>query len=303
MDERTFETLDLASLVNILARHVQTALGRKRVLALPPTGDRASIVRELDRTTECTGYLKTGGSFGLGDLSDPAESLAKLQIIGTALEPLEILSLQSLLSAGMSLRSQFAEPEMRQRYPELYSITRSIPDLQRLLASIRGKILPTGEIDDNASPELRRIRREINERRARIYRNLESLMRDRSPSAIQEEIVTIRNGRFVIPVRTDSRGQVPGVMHGLSSSGQTTFVEPMGVIDQNNELVRLREQEEYEINQILLALTDSLRDSLPGIHSTVDAISEIDFIHARARLSIEFNCVRPEMTESRNLLL
>jgi DNA mismatch repair protein MutS2 len=203
----------------------------------------------------------------------------------------------------MDLRTQFGEPEIRQRYPHLSSIALSIPDLRRMLASIRGKILPNGEIDDNASPELRRIRREVNERRSRIYRNLESLMHDRAPSAIQEEIVTIRNGRFVIPVRTDARGQVPGVMHGLSSSGQTTFVEPLGIIDQNNELVRLREQEEIEIGQILIALTETLRADLPGIKAVVGAVARIDFIHARARLSAEFRCVRPRMVEGSHLLL
>jgi DNA mismatch repair protein MutS2 len=303
MDERSFETLELRSLINLLSRHVQTPLGRKRALSISPSSDREWIDRELDRTTEGAGYLGSGEAFGLGELADPEESIAKLQIIGTSLEPVEILSLQSILSAGMGLRAQFSDPELRERYPELNAITRSIPDFQRLLNSIRGKILPSGEIDDNASPELRRIRREINERRARIYRNLESLMRDRAPSAIQEDIVTIRNGRFVIPVRTDSRGQVPGVMHGLSSSGQTTFIEPLGVIEQNNEMVRLREQEEYEINQILLAMTDALRDNLHGIRLVIDSIAEIDFIQARARLSIEFNCVRPRMTGSRGLLL
>jgi DNA mismatch repair protein MutS2 len=170
-----------------------------------------------------------------------------------------------------------------------------------MLGSIQGKILPTGEIDDNASPELRRIRREINERRNRIYRNLESLMRERAPSAIQEEFVTIRNGRFVIPVRTDARGQVPGVMHGLSSSGQTTFVEPLTIIDQNNEMVRLREQEEIEISKILIAITETLRANLAGIIALVEALAEIDFVQAKARLSIEFDCARPEMTTSGRL--
>ncbi len=201
------------------------------------------------------------------------------------------------------MRGQFNDAEIRNRYPQLSAITSHIPDLRRVLASIRGKILPTGEIDDNASLELRRIRREINERRSRIYRSLESLMRERAPSAIQEDIVTIRNGRFVIPVRTDSRGMVPGVMHGLSSSGQTTFVEPLGIIDQNNELVRLREQEEIEIGQILFSISESLRAHLGEIEEVVASIAELDFAQAKARLSVEFNCERPAMTESRRLLL
>ena len=103
-------------------------------------------------------------------------------MVGTSLDAQQILSLQRLISVGMDLRAQFNEADARGRYPNLWTIASGIPDLRRLLASIRGKILPTGEIDDNASPELRRIRREINERRNRIYRNLESLMRERAPA-------------------------------------------------------------------------------------------------------------------------
>jgi DNA mismatch repair protein MutS2 len=303
MDERTFKTLELDSLVALLARHVQSPLGRKRALSLVPTSDRALINRELDLTSECRDYFETGGGFGLGEIADPEASLDQLQVQGTGLDPQQILALQRLVSVGQDVRGQASGTEFKERYSQLSATAARIPDLRRMLASIRGKILPTGEIDDNASPELRRLRREINERRTRIYRNLESLMRDRAPGAIQEEIVTIRNGRFVIPVRTDSRGQVPGVMHGLSSSGQTTFVEPLTIIDQNNELVRLREQEEIEIAQILIQITETLRVNLPAIAATAEALAEVDFAAAKARLSIEFDCVRPRMTDGRRLAL
>ncbi len=303
MDERTFKTLDFEALIALLARHVQTPLGRKRVRALLPSTDPDHVNAELDRTTECANYLATGGTFGLSDVADPEESLAELQVDGTSLEPLQILALQRLIAVGMDLRSQFSDFELRGRYPQLFAIAARVPDLRRMLASISGKILPTGEIDDSASPVLRRIRREINERRNRIYRNLESLMHERAPSAIQEDIVTVRNGRFVIPVRTDSRGQVPGVMHGLSSSGQTTFVEPLTIIDQNNELVRLREEEEIEIVRILLEITEAFRANLSGIAAVADALADVDFTHSKARLSAEFNCTRPTMIQGRALLL
>lgn len=303
MDDRTFKTLELESLVSLLAGHVQTPVGRSRALDLAPSTNIDWINRELDRTTECVDYFNTGGVVGLGNLTDPENSIIKLQVAGTSLDPHEILALQSIISAGLGLRDQFSDADSRQRYRQLSTITREIADLKRVLADIRGKILPTGEIDDSASPELRRIRREINQKRSRIYRNLESLMRDRAPSAIQEDIVTIRNGRFVIPVRTDARGQVPGVMHGLSSSGQTTFVEPMSVIDENNEMVRLREMEEIEIAKILLALTENLRNHLSEIEHMVEAIAEIDFAAAKARMSIEFNCARPQMSNDRQLML
>src|SRR5215471_15703818 len=303
MDERTFKTLDLRALVALLARHVQTPLGRRRALDLLPSADRERIIIDLDRTTECTNYLATGGTFGLSDIEDPEGPLAELNVAGTRLEPLQILALQRLIAAGMDVREQFSDPEVRSRYPQLTSIASQMPDIRRILSGIRGKILPNGEIDDSASPVLRKIRREINERRNRIYRNLESLMHERGSSAIQEDIVTIRNGRFVIPVRTDSRGQVPGVMHGLSSSGQTTFVEPLTIIDQNNELVRLREEEEIEISRILLEITEALRVHFSEIASIKNGITEFDFTHAKARLAGEFNCVRPDLIDGVRLLL
>ncbi|HTG17213.1 MAG TPA: Smr/MutS family protein [Blastocatellia bacterium] len=303
MDQRTFKTLELEALINLLAGQVQSPLGRKRVLALSPSTDRDHVNRQLDTTTECAEYLATGGGFGVSDVADPEQSLSQLQVEGTSLDPLQILALSRLVAVGMDARGQLGDPDSKMRYPRLSGITSSIPDLRRLLAGIRGKILPNGEIDDNASAALRRIRREINDRRAHIYRNLESLMRDRAPSAIQEEIVTIRNGRFVIPVRTDSRAQVPGVMHGLSSSGQTTYVEPLGIIDQNNDLVRLREQEQIEIANILLAISEAFRVNLAGIASVVDALTEIDYAQAKARLSLKFNCTRPQMSSSPNVSL
>ncbi len=302
MNERTFNTLELDALLKLLARHVQTPLGRKRAYELSPSTNRDWINLELLRTSECVAYLTIGGAFGLGEITDPEDSLNQLQIVGTILEPQELLALQSLVAVGADLHSQFNQPESNERFPQLSAITKQIPDLRKMLGSIRGKILPNGEIDDNASPELRRIRREINDRRNRIYRNLESLMRDRATS-VQDEIVTVRNGRFVIPVRTDARAQVPGVMHGLSSSGQTTYVEPLAFIEQNNEMVRLREQEEAEITKILLQITETLRSNLPAIHIIVTAIAEIDFTHAKARLSLEFHCVQPLMKEGRGLVL
>jgi DNA mismatch repair protein MutS2 len=303
MDERTFTTLDLEALLALLARHVQTPLGRRRALALLPSTDREQIIIDLDRTTECTHYLATGGAFGLSDVEDPETSLAELQVAGTSLEPLQILGLQRLIAAGMDVREQFGDPEVKARYPQLTSIALRMPDVRRILAHIKGKILPNGEIDDSASPVLRRIRREINERRNRIYRNLESLMHERASSAIQEDIVTIRNGRFVIPVRTDSRSQVPGVMHGLSSSGQTTFVEPMTIIDQNNELVRLREEEEIEISRILFEITEAFRAHFSEIAAIKESLTELDFTQAKARLAAEFDCVRTELVAGEKLLL
>src|SRR5215216_3755884 len=119
MDERTYKTLELDSLVRLLARHVQTPLGRKRAIALLPSTDPDAINRALDVTSECADYLATGGAFGLADVSDPEASLSQLHVVGTSLDPHQILALQSLTATGMDVRGQFSDPETRNRYPQL----------------------------------------------------------------------------------------------------------------------------------------------------------------------------------------
>src|SRR5207244_625504 len=156
------------------------------------------------------------------------------------------------------------------------------------------KILPGGELDDRASPELAKIRRELTSARSRITRSLESVMR-RSSEAIQEELVTVRHDRFVIPVRADHRARINGVAHGSSSSGQTIFVEPLETIEANNELQSLREAELREIANVLFELSEELRRELPGIEQAAAAIAELDFINAKAAFAEKFNSVVPEV--------
>jgi DNA mismatch repair protein MutS2 len=297
MDARTFETLELKSLTELLLRHMQTPLGQVLGHQLRPHTDLAEINRELDISAECSEYLRSGNRFGLSGIEDPAEALARLNIADASLDARQILLLERLLAVATDHRSLFREQDLKSQYPLLASITGSIPDLRRLLTDIRGKILPGGEIDDAASPELRSIRRELGDARSRVQRTLDSILR-RETKAVQDEIITFRNGRFVIPVRTDSRGTVPGVVHGLSSSGQTTFVEPLAAIEQNNELVRLREQEEIEIARILSHISESLRTHLPWIRVATRAVAELDFAQAKGLLALEFHCVRPQISAS-----
>ncbi len=302
MDRQTLATLELDALLNLLARHVQTPLGRRLALALEPVADRTAVAHALDFTSECSRFLAAGERFGLSGIEDPEPTLAKLQIERTTLEPRQVLELERLVSVGMGLRDLFRAPEQRQEFPLLAAVTGRIPDLRKLLSEIHGKILPDGEIDDNASPELRAIRHELHAGRTRIQRSLESILRQQA-RAVQDDLITFRNGRYVIPIRTDSRVQVPGVVHGLSSSGQTTFVEPLTVIEQNNELVRLHEQEEIEITRILLAISDAFRAHRDEVRSIASTIGEIDLGQAKGRLALEFGCVRPYLSESRDLIL
>ncbi|MBN2243661.1 MAG: Smr/MutS family protein [Acidobacteria bacterium] len=310
MNERTLKTLELDAFLALAARHAETGPGRERILHLEPATSRAAIVADLDLTGECADFLSANGRFGLAGVRDPAPIVRQLQIEGTSLDPKQILQTETLLSSSIQIKSLIKNAEPAGSFPNLRRIAASIPDAGRLLAAIEGKILPNGELDDNASSELRLLRRDLTDRRARIHRALESILRSRS-QAVQEEIITFRNDRFVIPVRTDSRNQIPGVVHGLSSSGQTTFIEPLTVINQNNDLVRLHEREILETNRILAEITGSLRSGLQEIRSIIELVTVLDAAQAKALLAAEFQCSRPEISENgtcrlcnaRNILL
>lgn len=303
MDDRTFETLELKQLIELASRHVQTAPGRSRMLSLRPSTSLPEILTALEMTAECVAFLNTEGRFGLSGIEDPEPILEQLHIEGASLEPWQILALERVLFVSKELRELIrGVVSGSDVFPHLRAIANKTPDLKQLLAGIHGKILPNGEVDDNASPELRILRRELTERRNRIHRALESILRGQT-HAVQEDIITFRNGRFVIPVRTDSRNQIPGVVHGLSSSGQTTFVEPLTVINQNNDLVRLREQEEIEVSRILLSITESLRENLESIKTIVEIVTELDVAQAKAAFAIEFQCIAPQISKAKKYLL
>jgi DNA mismatch repair protein MutS2 len=299
MDERTFETLELTDLIELAARHVQTASGRARMLRLRPSVSKSEIIHELELTGECVKYLNTRGRFGLSGIEDLEPVLSQLHIEGTSLEPKQILEIERLLFVGKEVKEQIKAAPTGQDFPHLSHIAIGIPDLKQLLSAIHGKILPNGEIDDSASPELKAVRRDLTERRNRIHRTLESIFRGQE-HAVREEIITFRNGRFVIPVRTDSRNQIPGVVHGLSSSGQTTFVEPMTVINQNNDLVRLREQEGIEISRILLSITESLSENLEPIKVMMEMVTRLDVAQAKALFAVEYECIPPRISSDRS---
>src|SRR5713101_1163361 len=297
MNPQAFATLEFNSLRALLQRWAQTKMGWARIDALEPIDELTQLQRVLRATAECIELRQCGERLSFDGIADPADSISRLRIEGTALYPLAILDLARLCEAAMGARTAILAE--REACPTLFEIVGALPaDLKNLVARLRKKILPSGEIDDRASPELARIRRELASARSRITRALESLMR-RSSEAIQEELVTVRNDRFVIPVRADHQARIKGVAHGSSSSGATIFVEPLETIDGNNELQTLREAEQREIAEILFALSEELRRELPAIELAAAAVAELDFISAKAAFAEKFTCVVPHVSEPR----
>ena len=296
MDNQAFATLDFNSLCKLLQRGAQTEMGWARIDALGPIDDVDQLQRALRETAECIDLRQRGGRLSFDGIADPADSIRRLRIEGTALDPQAILDLARLCRQATSAREAILGE--RETCPTLFEIVAALPaELKNLVARVAKKILPSGELDDRASPELARIRRELASARSRIARSLESLMR-RSSESIQEELVTVRNDRFVIPVRADHQGRIKGVAHGSSSSGATVFVEPLETIDANNELQSLREAEQREIAEILFALSEELRRELPAIELAANAITELDFVSAKATFAEKFGCVVPEVAQT-----
>jgi DNA mismatch repair protein MutS2 len=293
MNEQAFKTLEFDQLRALVQRGAQTTMGRAAVESLKPAGDLNVLQQDLESVAECMALRKRGVRWSFEDLPDPADALSRLRVSGIGLDPLALLAVARWCEIAMGVRASILAE--RDTGPTLFRLVAELPgELNSIAARVTHKILPSGELDDRASPELARIRHDIARLRSNITRSLENLMRQ-TPAAIQDELVTIRNDRFVIPVRADHRGQVNGVAHGFSSSGATVFIEPLKTIDANNELQSLREAEEREIAKILFALSEDLRRELPAIGQAVDAVAALDFVAAKAKFSERFNCVVPEV--------
>lgn len=302
MPSQAITTLEFDRLKDTLLQQIRTPLGASLVEELQISSNAEQIRRNLRLTGEGVLYLREGTALDINDLPDPRQPLGKLGIGDINLEPLEILDLLRLISVAMGIRETFHEEQGK--FPLIREITEPIPNLRSLYQRLRGRISPNGEVEDFASPELREIRFQISRLRSQIQRSLEIILkRAEEDHALRDDYVTIRNDRYVIPIRNDNRGAVAGVVHGMSSSGQTAFVEPLETINQNNELVRLRELEQVEITKVLFAITEELRDEREALWQMAGAIGQIDFIAAKARLAIAHDAIEPAINEIGRLQL
>src|SRR5262249_55834792 len=294
------EVLEFDRLREILRRYATCAPGRRRIDHLACTPERAALEAAFSLTGEAMAYLRAGNELGFGSLADPAVWLARLDAPGAVLPPAELLDAASLLDAAASLQETFRAEAPR--FPLLRERAAALADFGRLRTAIRRAVLPNGEISDEASAQLKRIRTSIERTRQTVPQRLMQILRARGAEA-GEDYVTMRNDRFVIPVRSSDRRQVEGVVHGSSASGQTVFLEPLEVIELTNQLVELAEDEAEEITRILRELTERLQQELGALRFAVESIAEFDSLFARARFAREFNGTLPEFTSSPEMAL
>jgi len=286
------QVLEFDRLKEILAGYSTCAPGHRAIDALLPGPDVPALGREFALISEAVAYLRPGAELGFGSLSDPETWLERLAVPASVLAVEEFLAATTLMDSVQSVRDTF-KPD-GPNHPQLTAKAAALADFRHLATAIRRAILPNGEISDDASPQLRRIRVNIGQGRDKIRRSLESILARGGSTA--EDYVTLRGDRFVIPVRASDRRAVPGVVHGASATGQTVFVEPLEAIDLNNRLVQLSEEELVEISRILAELTARLRGDRGPLAFAAQEIAHLDSIFARARFARALDCVMPSFS-------
>src|ERR1700733_5639400 len=286
--------LEFESLRSLLRGYTSSPLGQAKIAGLAPSANREWISGQQQLTTEIREFRRVGGRFDFFGLEDVRNLVQKARITGAALETTEIRDIIALVDRAAEWREIALRPpaSMRSEWRAVAELSRGVSDFSLFLKSFRNKIQPDGTLEDNASPQLARIRREMEKQRRSIQESLRGYLRRLADDGtVQDELITIRGERFVIPVKAEQKRRVQGVVHGASSSGQTVFVEPLETIEQNNELVRLLEEELVEIHRILIEMTQRIGAQAEQILAAVDVLSELELQFAKARFAEDYNCV------------
>jgi DNA mismatch repair protein MutS2 len=318
VEECSCEALEWSRLLELVASFAHSRVAREWVLAMKPSRDTSWIDHQHSLVSEMRLLLGQGAAPALGGLFDPTQLTDKARIQGAVLEPEEIRDLLFLMDNITTWQALIESPPeaVAAQVAGLQALS-SLPagaQLAHLARSLRSRLNPDGSLSDNASADLRRIRREIERQQRVIEESLRSTLRRLSEGgSTQEDLITIRGERFVIPVKSEHKRRIPGVVHGASSSGQTVYLEPLETIEQNNELVRLIEEEQAETRRIFLAMTQEIGQQSHAIAHGAATLAQIDGLQARGRFAAEFDCIRPrfadpaapvlELTQGRHPLL
>src|SRR5579864_4625097 len=296
--------LEFESLRDLLRGYTSSPLGSGRIAILAPSTDRSWIELQQQLTSEIREFRRVGGRFEFAGLLDVGKLIEKASISGAALETTEIRDVILVVDRAAEWREiALSPPAAMKEWTAIPLVSAGIADFTEFLRGFRNKIQPDGTLEDRASPELARIRRDIEKQKRAIQESLRGYLRRLAEGGtVQDELITIRGERFVIPVKVEQKRRVQGVVHGASSSGQTVFVEPLETIEQNNELVRLLEEELAEIHRILLEMTQRIGTQAEAILAAVDVLAELELQFAKARFAEDYNCVRVTLSGGSQVL-
>ena len=291
-------TLEWDGLLAFLAQYATSTVTQEWLAALVPSTSAAWTAAQHALIAEMRASLAAGLRPALGSLFDPTQLLAKARIPGTALESDELRHLLALGDDIVAWFTSMQEPpdDLTARIAALRGMVEPLRgnQLAPVVRSLRARMTPDGTLNDDASPDLRRIRREIERQQRTIESSLrQALRRLAEEGSTQEDLITIRGERFVIPVKAEWKRRIPGVVHGASNSGQSVYLEPLETIEQNNELIRLLDEEQAEVHRIFVQMTGEIAREAVTIASGAAILAEVDALQARARFADEYDCVAP----------
>jgi DNA mismatch repair protein MutS2 len=297
MDERTLRVLEYHKIIGMLTGFAQSEPGKEIAMQLKPVSDIDQILEWQAEASEAESIIAIEGTGFISPFPDIRQQLKKAKI-GSVLSPKELLQIGQVLSLISSVKTRMKEHKAKAELQTIPSLISQMNTQPVLLSNIRRCIETEQSLYDYASPELSNIRRQIDRTNDKIHERLNGFLR--SPQMVkylQEPIITMRNGRYVIPVKQENRSNVPGIIHDQSSSGATLFIEPMSVVEANNEVRQLLLKEEAEIERILADLTSQVESVADEVMQALEILIKLDFIFAKGAFSLSIRGIRPRIVD------
>lgn len=292
MNKKALSTLEYDKIIEMLVSHASSPLGKIRCEDLLPSDSIAEIEHQQEQTQDALTRLFQKGNLSFGNVKDVRGSLKRLEI-GSTLGITELLQICGLLENTSRVKSYGRRERDNGQRDSLDDLFDSLEPLPQLSGEIRRCILSEEEISDDASSALKQIRRSMKITGEKVHTQLAGMVNGSARSYLQDAVITMRNGRYCIPVKSEYKSQVPGMIHDQSSTGSTLFIEPMSIVKLNNEIRDLELKEAAEIEKILASLSDLTAENREAIQYNLENMVELDFIFARAYLAMEQNATRP----------
>ncbi len=303
MNRKTLKVLEYNKIIEQLSTECHSSLGSELVFKIEPLNEIHKIQSMLDETGEGETLLMQKGSFALEGLQDVTSLLRKAEV-GSMLDPAQLLVIKRQLSLARKCKSHLTTFENRESLNNMIQTVAAIQTVKSLEERIEISILSDTEVSDQASPLLRQIRKQIQQKNEAVKSKLNQMIQSvKTQKYLQDSLVTIRQGRYVLPVKQEYKNMVHGLVHDQSSSGATLFIEPMAVVELNNQLKELKLKEELEIERILMELSGLVTEVSPQIRTNQEMMQLLDFFMAKGRLSIKMKAVAPQLTEKQEIIL
>jgi len=302
MDQKSLKVLEYNKIIDLLATKTSSSLGLKYIEQLIPKPNYKEVKDMLEETSEAQGILIKRGHVNLGGIQEISDSVRRAEI-GAVLDPGSLLKISDNLRAARNLKRSLNPGEEEDfNYPIIQSLSNALYVYRDIEEEINNAIISEIEISDNASPTLRSIRRGILQKNQSIRSKLNSIISSTTyQKYLQDAIISVRGDRFVVPVKAEYRSQVSGIIHDQSSSGATLFIEPMSIVEMNNELRKLKLDEQEEIERILSELTKLVGEVAGDILSNQVILGKLDFAFAKGKLSLSMKAIEPILNEEKNI--